>query len=228
MKKNLVFIAEKPPLAEEEPDFKVADFYKVIITSQDVTVGKRPEKEPLKIDIEQPMQSNLVQTFSITDDNLLKQPKYTKIESAGEVSPKEEPNVKNANGALLCADLNKSDEDKIIKKFASTVATPTEHNIPNILSSSSPLKQEHIDLPREKSKVWVEEVLASKSSSSLREKQSHTDHLDKNVTIEERWVCCSHGTITLPNCGKLELSSFGSLPVSVHPYLSSNGVHLNT
>lgn len=183
MKKNLVFIAEKPPLAEEEPDFKAADFYKVIITSQDVTVGKRPEKEPLKIDIEQPMQSSLVQTFSITDDNLLKQPKNTKIESAGEVSPKEEPNVQNAKGALLCADLNKSDEDKIIKKFASGI---TEHNIPNIVSSSSPLKQEHIDLPREKSKVWVEEVLASKSSNSLRVKQSHTDHLDKSLTIEKR------------------------------------------
>ncbi|XP_016383841.1 titin isoform X11 [Sinocyclocheilus rhinocerous] len=185
MKKNLVFIAEKPPLAEEEPDFKVADFDKVIITSQDVTVGKRPEKEPLKIAIEQPMHSSLVQTFSITDDDLLKQPKNTKIESAGEVSPKEEPSIQNAKGALLCADLNKSDEDKIIKKFASTVVTPTEHNIPNILSSSSRLKQELIDLPREKGQVWVEEVLASKSNSSLREKQSHKDHLDKSLTIQE-------------------------------------------
>ncbi|XP_058644955.1 microtubule-associated protein futsch isoform X1 [Onychostoma macrolepis] len=186
MQKNQVFIAEKPPLAEEEPDFKVADFDKVIITSQDVTVGKRPEKEPLKTDTEQPMQSSLVQTFSITDDDLLKQPKNTKIESAGEVSPKEEPSVHNAKGALLCADLNKSDEDKIIKKFASTVVTPTENNIPSILSSSSPLKQEPIDLPREKSQVWVEEVLVSKSNSSLREKQSHTDHLDKSLTVEER------------------------------------------
>uniref|UniRef100_A0A8C2K9R7 EH domain binding protein 1-like 1b n=1 Tax=Cyprinus carpio TaxID=7962 RepID=A0A8C2K9R7_CYPCA len=185
MKKNLDFIAEKPPLAEEEPDFKVADFDKVIITSQDVTVGKRPEKEPLKIDIEQPMQSSLVQTFSITDGALLKQPKNTKIESAGEVSPKEEPNVQDTKGALLCADLNKSDEDKIIKKFASTVVNPTEHSIPNILSSSSPLKQEPIDLPREKSQVGVEEVLESKSNSSLREKQSHKDHLDKSLTIQE-------------------------------------------
>ncbi|XP_042588551.1 EH domain-binding protein 1 isoform X15 [Cyprinus carpio] len=186
MKKNLDFIAEKPPLAEEEPDFKVADFDKVIITSQDVTVGKRPEKEPLKIDIEQPMQSSLVQTFSITDGALLKQPKNTKIESAGEVSPKEEPNVQDTKGALLCADLNKSDEDKIIKKFASTVVNPTEHSIPNILSSSSPLKQEPIDLPREKSQVGVEEVLESKSNSSFREKQSHKDHLDKSLTIQER------------------------------------------
>ncbi|XP_016085175.1 EH domain-binding protein 1-like protein 1 isoform X10 [Sinocyclocheilus grahami] len=185
MKKNLVFIAEKPPLAEEEPDFKVTDFDKVIITSQDVTVGKCPEKEPLKIAIELPMHSSLVQTFSITDDDLLKQPKNTQIESAGEVSPKEEPSVQNVKGALLCADLNKSDEDKIIKKFASTVVTPTEHNIPNILSSSSRLKQEPIDLPREKGQVWVEEVLASKSNSSLREKQSHKDHLDKSLTIQE-------------------------------------------
>uniref|UniRef100_A0A8C1J1T2 EH domain binding protein 1-like 1b n=1 Tax=Cyprinus carpio TaxID=7962 RepID=A0A8C1J1T2_CYPCA len=188
MEKNLVFIAEKPPLAEEEPDFKVADLDKIIIASQpikDVTVGKRPEKEPLKIDIEQPVQSSVVQTFSITDSDLIKQPENTKIESAGEVSPKEEPNVQNAKGALLCGDLNKSDEDKIIEKFASAVVIPTEHNIPNILSSSSLLKQEPTDIPRGKSQVWVEEVLASKSDSSLREKQSHKDNLDKGLTIVE-------------------------------------------
>ncbi|XP_059394950.1 uncharacterized protein ehbp1l1b isoform X8 [Carassius carassius] len=127
------------------------------------------------------MQSSLVQT----DDSLLKQPKNTKIELAGEISPKEEQNVQNVKGALLCADLNKSDEDKIIKKFASTVVTPTDHSIPNILSSSSPLKQEPIDLPREKSPVGVKEVLKSKSNSSLREKLSHKDHLDKTLTIQE-------------------------------------------
>ncbi|XP_052422516.1 microtubule-associated protein 1B isoform X2 [Carassius gibelio] len=181
MKKNQAFIAEKPPLAEEEADFKVADFDKVIITSQDVTVGEHPDKEPLKTDIEQPMQSSLVQT----DDDLLKQPKNTKIELAGEISPKEEQNIQNVKGALLGANLNKSDEDKIIKKLASTVVTPTDHSIPNILSSSSPLKQEPIDLPREKSQVGVEEVLKSKSNSSLTEKQSHKDHLDKTLTIQE-------------------------------------------
>ncbi|XP_026129381.1 EH domain-binding protein 1-like protein 1 isoform X4 [Carassius auratus] len=181
MKKNQAFIAEKPPLAEEETDFKVADFDKVIITSQDVTVGEHPDKEPLKTDIEQPMQSSLVQT----DDDLLKQPKNTKIELAGEISPKEEQNIQNVKGALLGANLNKSDEDKIIKKLASTVVTPTDHSIHNILSSSSPLKQDPIDLPREKSQVGVEEVLKSKSNSSLTEKQSHKDHLDKTLTIQE-------------------------------------------
>ncbi|XDV54246.1 hypothetical protein PO909_022584 [Leuciscus waleckii] len=188
-KNQQVFIAEKPPLAEEEPDFKVADFDKVIITSQpikDVTISSRPEKEPLKIDTEQPMQSSLVQTFSITDDDLLKQPENTIIESAGKVPPKEEPNEQNAKGALLCADLNKSDEDKIIKKFASTVVTPTAQNIRNVLSSSSPPQQEPTDLPREKSQVWVEEVLASKVDSSLREQKSHKDQLDKILTIVER------------------------------------------
>ncbi|XDV54256.1 hypothetical protein PO909_022584 [Leuciscus waleckii] len=187
-KNQQVFIAEKPPLAEEEPDFKVADFDKVIITSQpikDVTISSRPEKEPLKIDTEQPMQSSLVQTFSITDDDLLKQPENTIIESAGKVPPKEEPNEQNAKGALLCADLNKSDEDKIIKKFASTVVTPTAQNIRNVLSSSSPPQQEPTDLPREKSQVWVEEVLASKVDSSLREQKSHKDQLDKILTIVE-------------------------------------------
>ncbi|XP_043105856.1 EH domain-binding protein 1-like protein 1 isoform X13 [Puntigrus tetrazona] len=183
--KNQVFIAEKPPLAEEEPDFKVEDFNKVFITSQDVTAGKHPENEPFKIDIEQAMRSSLVQTVSVTDDDLLKQPKNTKNESAEEVSAKEELNTQNVKGALLCADLNKSDEDKIIKKFASTVVTPTEHNITNSLTSSSPIKQDPIDLPRENSHMVVEEVLASKSSSSLREKQSHTDHLDRSLTIEE-------------------------------------------
>ncbi|CAM4729974.1 unnamed protein product [Leuciscus chuanchicus] len=187
-KNQQVFIAEKPPLAEEEPDFKVADFDKVIITSQpikDVTISSRPEKEPLKIDTEQPMQSSLVQTISITDDDLLKQPENTIIESAGEVPPKEEPNEQNAKGALLCADLNKSDEDKIIKKFASTVVTPTAQNIRNVLSSSPPPQQEPTDLPREKSQVWVEEVLASKVDSSLREQKSHKDQLEKILTIVE-------------------------------------------
>lgn len=176
-------------MAEEEPDFKVADFDKVIITSQpikDVTISSRPEKEPLKIDTEQPMQSSLVQTFSITNDDLLKLPENTIIESAGEVPPKELPNKQKAKGALLCADLNKSDEDKIIKKFASTVVTPTEQNIHNVLSSSSPPQQEPTDLPREKSQVWVEEVLASKDDSTLREQKSHKDHLDKILTIVER------------------------------------------
>ncbi|XP_067253988.1 uro-adherence factor A isoform X1 [Chanodichthys erythropterus] len=186
--KNQVFIAEKPPLAEEEPDFKLADFDKVIMTSKpikDVTVSRCPEKEPLKIDTEQPMQSSLVQTFSITDDDLLKQPENPIIESAGEVSPKEELNEQNVKGALLCAELNKSDEDKIFKKFASTGVTPTEQNIHNVLSSSSPLQQEPTDIPREKSQVLVEGVLASKVDSSLREQQSHKDHLDKILTIEE-------------------------------------------
>ncbi|KAK7125780.1 hypothetical protein R3I93_021218 [Phoxinus phoxinus] len=189
IKKNQhVFIAEKPPLAEEEPDFKVDDFDKVIMTFQPIknfTVSSRPEKEPLKIDSETPMQSSLVQTFSITDDDLLKQPENPIIDSAGEVSPKEEPNEQNAKGALFCADLNKSDEDKIIKKFASTVVTPTEQNIHNVLSSSSPPQQEPTDLPREKSQMWVEEVFASKVESSLREQKSHKDQLDKILTIVE-------------------------------------------
>ncbi|XP_026075588.1 uncharacterized protein LOC113054329 isoform X7 [Carassius auratus] len=186
LEKNHVFIAEKPPLAEEEPDFKVADFDKSIIAYQPVkivTIGKCPEKEPLKIDIEQPVQVSLVQTFSVTDGDLIKQPENTKIESAGEVSPKEEPNVQNAKGALLCGNLNKSDEDKIIKKFASALVIPTEHNIPNIICSSSLLKQEPTVLPREKSQVCVEKVPASKPNSSLREKQSHKSNLDKGLTV---------------------------------------------
>lgn len=176
-------------MAEEELDFKVDDFDKVIMTSKpikDVTISRCSEKEPLKIDTEQPIQSSLVQTFSITDDNLQKQPENPIIESAGEVSPKEEPNEQNVKGALLCADLNKSDEDKIFKKFASTGVTPKEQNIHKVLSSSSPLQKEPTDIPREKSQVWVEEVLASKDDSSLREQQSHKDHLDKILTIEER------------------------------------------
>ncbi|XP_039523408.1 EH domain-binding protein 1-like protein 1 isoform X3 [Pimephales promelas] len=186
-KKNQhVFIAEKPPLAEEEPDFKAADFDKVVMPSQPikcVNVSSHPEKEPLKIDTEQPMQSCLVQPCPITDDDLLKQPENTIIESAGDIPPKEEPNEQNA---LLCADLNKSDEDKIIKKFASTVVTPTEQNIRNVLSSSSPQKQEPTDLPRGKSQMWVkEEVLTSKIDSSLREQKSHKDQLDKILTIVE-------------------------------------------
>ncbi|XP_073770916.1 EH domain-binding protein 1-like protein 1 isoform X31 [Danio rerio] len=181
-KKQPVFIAEKPPLAEEEPDFKVADYDKVIMTSQplikDVTFEKQPEKEPLRTDSEKQMQSSQVQTFSLTTDDLLKKTESTKNDSAEEVVLKEEPN--ELKGTLLCADLNKSDEDKIIKKFASALVTNLEQNAPNVLSSSSQ------DYHKEKTQVLMEEVLTSNTSGNLREKQSHKDDLDKNLIIEER------------------------------------------
>ncbi|XP_056322554.1 EH domain-binding protein 1-like protein 1 isoform X5 [Danio aesculapii] len=181
-KKQLVFIAEKPPLAEEEPDFKVADFDKVIMTSQplikDVTFDKQPEKKPIRTDSEKQMQSSQVQTFSLTDDDLLKETENAKNESAEEVVLKEEPN--DLKGTLLCADLNKSDEDKIIKKFASALVTNIEQNAPNVSSSSS--QDDH----KEKSQVLVEEVLTSKTDGNLREKQSHKEDLDKILIIEER------------------------------------------
>nr|XP_021335042.1 EH domain-binding protein 1-like protein 1 isoform X13 [Danio rerio] len=181
-KKQPVFIAEKPPLAEEEPDFKVADYDKVIMTSQplikDVTFEKQPEKEPLRTDSEKQMQSSQVQTFSITTDDLLKKTESTKNDSAEEVVLKEEPN--ELKGTLLCADLNKSDEDKIIKKFASALVTNLEQNAPNVLSSSS--QDDH----KEKTQVLMEEVLTSNTSGNLREKQSHKDDLDNNLIIEER------------------------------------------
>nr|XP_021335040.1 EH domain-binding protein 1-like protein 1 isoform X7 [Danio rerio] len=180
-KKQPVFIAEKPPLAEEEPDFKVADYDKVIMTSQplikDVTFEKQPEKEPLRTDSEKQMQSSQVQTFSITTDDLLKKTESTKNDSAEEVVLKEEPN--ELKGTLLCADLNKSDEDKIIKKFASALVTNLEQNAPNVLSSSS--QDDH----KEKTQVLMEEVLTSNTSGNLREKQSHKDDLDNNLIIEE-------------------------------------------
>ncbi|XP_056322559.1 EH domain-binding protein 1-like protein 1 isoform X10 [Danio aesculapii] len=180
-KKQLVFIAEKPPLAEEEPDFKVADFDKVIMTSQplikDVTFDKQPEKKPIRTDSEKQMQSSQVQTFSLTDDDLLKETENAKNESAEEVVLKEEPN--DLKGTLLCADLNKSDEDKIIKKFASALVTNIEQNAPNVSSSSS--QDDH----KEKSQVLVEEVLTSKTDGNLREKQSHKEDLDKILIIEE-------------------------------------------
>nr|XP_021327965.1 EH domain-binding protein 1-like protein 1 isoform X10 [Danio rerio] len=181
-KKQPVFIAEKPPLAEEEPDFKVADYDKVIMTSQplikDITFEKQPEKEPLRTDSEKQMQSSQVQTFSLTTDDLLKKTESTKNDSAEEVVLKEEPN--ELKGTLLCADLNKSDEDKIIKKFASALVTNLEQNAPNVLSSSS--QDDH----KEKTQVLMEEVLTSNTSGNLREKQSHKDDLDKNLIIEER------------------------------------------
>ncbi|XP_073770912.1 EH domain-binding protein 1-like protein 1 isoform X26 [Danio rerio] len=197
-KKQPVFIAEKPPLAEEEPDFKVADYDKVIMTSQplikDVTFEKQPEKEPLRTDSEKQMQSSQVQTFSLTTDDLLKKTESTKNDSAEEVVLKEEPN--ELKGTLLCADLNKSDEDKIIKKFASALVTNLEQNAPNVLSSSSQ------DYHKEKTQVLMEEVLTSNTSGNLREKQSHKDDLDKNLIIEESQ---NEMAFTTPECPSVGL-----------------------
>nr|XP_021327962.1 EH domain-binding protein 1-like protein 1 isoform X7 [Danio rerio] len=197
-KKQPVFIAEKPPLAEEEPDFKVADYDKVIMTSQplikDITFEKQPEKEPLRTDSEKQMQSSQVQTFSLTTDDLLKKTESTKNDSAEEVVLKEEPN--ELKGTLLCADLNKSDEDKIIKKFASALVTNLEQNAPNVLSSSS--QDDH----KEKTQVLMEEVLTSNTSGNLREKQSHKDDLDKNLIIEESQ---NEMAFTTPECPSVSL-----------------------
>ncbi|XP_051971720.1 EH domain-binding protein 1-like protein 1 isoform X7 [Xyrauchen texanus] len=129
-KKNLpVFIAEKPPLAEEEPDFKLEDFDTVIITSEPIEGlgGKRPEKAPLvsenvlltnaepeKIYFKHSVQSGLGQTLSMTRDNLLTQPEV----SAEEFVSKGQPTEQNAKSVLLCANLNRSDEDRMIKKMA--------------------------------------------------------------------------------------------------------------
>ncbi|XP_051541834.1 uncharacterized protein LOC127433722 isoform X6 [Myxocyprinus asiaticus] len=199
-KKNLqVFTAEIPPLAEEEPDFKMEDFDTVIITSQTIegVGGKCPEKAPLvskkilltkaepeKTDIELSVQSGLDQTLSMTQDNLLKQPE----KSAEELTLKGESTEQNMKSVLLCANLNMSDEDRIIKSIASTMVTPTIQNVHNILSSSAPSEQEltvEKSSPREKRLMWVEEVLAPKEDNRLSENHSQKDNVEKTLTIEE-------------------------------------------
>ncbi|XP_051539440.1 uncharacterized protein LOC127432422 isoform X4 [Myxocyprinus asiaticus] len=199
-KKNLqVFIAEKPPLAEEEPDFKLDDFDTVLITSQPIEGigGKRPEKAPLvsekflltkaepeKTDFKHSVQSGLGQTLSMTHDNLLKQPE----KSAEELTSKGQPTEQNVKSVLLCANLNRSDEDRIIKKIASTLVTPTVQNVHNILSSSAPPEQQlrfEKSSPREKRPMWVQEVLASKEDNRLTEIQSQKYNLEKSLTVKE-------------------------------------------
>nr|XP_055064399.1 EH domain-binding protein 1-like protein 1 isoform X7 [Misgurnus anguillicaudatus] len=190
-----VFTAEKPPLAEEEPDFQVEDFDTVFITSppnENVTVGGHPEKEMqasgkvqhTSLDSEGSMQSSLVQTSSMTN-NFAKQQQNTNTESPGEVILKEEPAEQNVKGALLCAYLNKSDEDKMMKHFVSTKVTPAEQNIPNILSSSALPQQEPTAEKSSPKPVLVEEVLAPKEDSRSIEKQSQNDQLKTILTIEE-------------------------------------------
>ncbi|XP_051973609.1 EH domain-binding protein 1-like protein 1 isoform X10 [Xyrauchen texanus] len=199
-KKNLpVFTAEKPPLAEEEPDFKMEDFDTVIITSQPIEIvgGKSPEKVPLvskkmlltmaepeKTDIELSVQSGLDQTLSVTQDNLLKQPE----KSPEDLAIKGEPTEQNVKSILFCANLNRSDEDRIIQSIASTMVTPTIQNVHNILSSSAPSEQEFTgekSSPREKRLMWVEEVLPPKEDNRLSENQSQKDNVEKTLTIEE-------------------------------------------
>ncbi|XP_057176773.1 EH domain-binding protein 1-like protein 1 isoform X14 [Triplophysa rosa] len=193
-----LFIAEKPPLAEEEPDFQAEDFDTVFTTSQPIkdTVDRHLGKETLVLkeiqlikaelglDSELPMQTCLVQTSSMTDNNLVKHQEKAQAESAGKVKLKEEPTGQNVEDDLLCAYLNKSDEDKIMKHFASTMVIPTEQNIPNILPSTTPQQQEpevEKRSPREKKRVeeipasmWVEEIPLSQN-----------DNLEKILAIEE-------------------------------------------
>lgn len=201
------FIAEKPPLAEEEPDFQTEDFDTVVITSQPIkdTVDRHPEKEALEkiqlikaergLDSDLPMQTSLTQSSSMTD-NLVKHQEETQAESAGEVELKEEPTEQNVEDDMLCAYLNKSDEDKIMKRIASTVVTPTEQNIPNVLSSTEPQKQEpevEKSSPREKEQVeetpvsmWVDDIPVLKEDSRWIEKESQNDNLEKVLAIEEK------------------------------------------
>ncbi|XP_065114227.1 uncharacterized protein ehbp1l1b isoform X4 [Paramisgurnus dabryanus] len=186
-----VFTAEKPPLAEEEPDFQVEDFDTVFMTTppnEDASVGGHQEKEMqasgkvqhTSLDSEGSMQSSLVQTSSMTN-NCAKQQQNTNTESPGEVILKEEP----AEGALLCAYLNKSDEDKMMKHIASTMVTQAEQNIPNILSSLALPQQEPTAEKSSPKPVLVEEVLAPEEDSMWIEKQSQIDQLKTILTIEE-------------------------------------------
>ncbi|KAA0703997.1 EH domain-binding protein 1-like protein 1 [Triplophysa tibetana] len=192
------FIAEKPPLAEEEPDFQAEDFDTVFTTSQPIkyTVDRHLGKETIVskeiqlikaepgLDSELLMQTSLVQTSSMTDNNLVKHQEKAQAELAGEVELKEETTGQNVADDLLCAYLNKSDEDKIMKHFASTVVIPTEQNIPNILPSTASQQQEPEvgkRSPLEKKQVeeipgsmWVEEIPLSQN-----------DNLEKILAIEE-------------------------------------------
>ncbi|TRY99266.1 hypothetical protein DNTS_022824 [Danionella cerebrum] len=162
-----IYIADKPPLAEEEPDFKADDFDKVIM-SLPIKDAKNLEKEPFKVNSE-------TVTFSVNKDDLLRKLENTKTESLQE--RKEELDEQKC--AVLCADLNKSDEDKIIKKFA--LVSNFDQGIPNILPSSSPIDQESEQFHGKESpvEVLVEDVLAF-------EKLSLKDQEDKMLIIEER------------------------------------------
>lgn len=89
--------AERPPLAEEEPDFKDEDFNTVCVTSQDVekkillTTDEPTETQSYK---DAPVPT-LVPLFIKADDE----------ESSKQAETKEEP--------VSQTDLNRSDEDKV-------------------------------------------------------------------------------------------------------------------
>ncbi|XP_056592354.1 EH domain-binding protein 1-like protein 1 isoform X7 [Triplophysa dalaica] len=193
------FIAEKPPLAEEEPDFQAEDFDTVFTTSQPIkdTVDRHLGKETLVskeiqvikaelgLDSELPMQTSLIQTSSMTDNNLVKHQEKAQAESAGEVE--QETTGQNVEDDLLCAYLNKSDEDKIMKHFASTMVIPTEQNIPNIdphQPSTAPQQQEpEVEKCSPLEKKQVEEIPASMWVEEIP--LSQNDNLEKILAIEE-------------------------------------------
>ncbi|XP_058267745.1 EH domain-binding protein 1-like protein 1 isoform X13 [Hemibagrus wyckioides] len=89
--------AERPPLAEEEPDFKDEDFNTVCVTSRDVekkVLLTTDEPTETQSDKDAPVPT-LVPLFIKEDD----------AESSKQTEPKEEP--------VSQTDLNRSDEDKV-------------------------------------------------------------------------------------------------------------------
>lgn len=183
-----VFVAEKPPLAEEEPDFQAENFDTVFITSQTIkdTVKSHLEaseeihltKAELGCDSEPPMQTSLVQTSLMTDN---KHQEITQAKSAGEVESKEEPNKQNVGDELLCAYLNKSDEDKMMKHILSSTAPQQQE--PKV-ENSSPMEKKWVEeIPVSK---WLEEIPVSKEDSRWIEEQSQNDNLEKILAIEEK------------------------------------------
>lgn len=98
-----VWWAERPPLAEEEPDFTHKDFNSVFVTSPPLKApagGDVEKKSSLTTDKPSPSDEEVpvptLVTLFITDDD---------EESPKQVEPKEEP--------VSQTDLNWSDEDKI-------------------------------------------------------------------------------------------------------------------
>lgn len=194
------FNAEKPPLAEEEPDFQAEDFDTVFTTSQPIKdtfdrhlgketlVSKEIQliKAELGLDSELTMQTSLVQTSSMTENNLVKHQEKAQAESAGEVE--QETTGQNVEDDLLCAYLNKSDEDKILKHFASTMVIPTEQNIPHIdphQPSTVPQQQEpEVEKCSPLEKKQVEEIPPSMWAEEIP--LSQNDNLEKILAIEEK------------------------------------------
>ncbi|XP_062393214.1 EH domain-binding protein 1-like protein 1 [Sardina pilchardus] len=174
-----VFVAEKPPLAEEEPDFKepAAEIKK---PSQPVKVdAKVSSTDKTSLVAEKPPLAEPEPDLEDTDSKVLVRPVLPGGVSVGQniqEGIKVKPELKKASeipmgikkedkliperALPLSADLNRSDEDKEKMKNLSTLSPMKESSTagPGLASSNQPDVAPKTNISKEKRPPWVEQI----------------------------------------------------------------------